>query len=234
MLDFTNLLTGSDLLTSAATDVTFVQAVVTIAITVLLGLVISFTYKLTTDKAEYSPNFFLTLILIPAVIAIIILLIGSNVARAFSLAGAFSIIRFRSAPGNPKDITYVLFSMAAGLACGMGSYIYSFFFTLVLCVLMVIFYAVKLGSVKESFYTLKITIPEDLNFKGAFDDVLDKYTKSYTLGKIKTADMGSVFELTYGVTLPNNADIKDFMDEVRCRNGNLTVLLSHDANNREF
>jgi hypothetical protein len=223
-----------NLFTSSIEVVSLGEAILTILLAVVLGAGISFTYKGTTDASEYSENFFLTLILVPAVIAVIILLIGSNVARAFSLAGAFSIIRFRSAPGNPKDITYVLFSMAAGLACGVGGYIYAIFFTAVLCILMVVFYSVKLGTIKEDSYVLKITVPESLNFKGAFDDVLKTYASKYKLKKIRTADMGSVFELTYSLSMADNVDVKAFMDTIRCRNGNLTVLLSLDAKNTDF
>lgn len=223
-----------NLFTGSLTAVSISEALLTILLTVILGMAISITYKLTTEVADYSENFFLTLILVPAVISVIILLIGSNVARAFSLAGAFSIIRFRSAPGNPKDITYVLFSMAAGLACGTGGYIYALLFTFILCVLMIIFYSINLGKAKQNQYILKITIPENLNFKGAFDDILKEHTKHFKLNKIKTADMGSVFELTYSLSMTENANIKELMDSIRCRNGNLTVLLSLDAGTREF
>jgi uncharacterized membrane protein YagU involved in acid resistance len=228
MLDFTELIGQS------MASVTLPEVLITILLSVILGGVISATYKLTTESSEYSKNFFLTLILIPAVIAAIILLIGSNVARAFSLAGAFSIIRFRSAPGNPKDITYVLFSMAAGLACGVGAYLYAVIFTVVLCVLMVVFYKMKLGETKKSKYSLKITIPESLNFKGVFDEILQGYTTDYKLNKVKTVDMGSLFELSYSLTVKDDTDIKEFIDKIRCRNGNLTVLLSMAESNTEF
>ncbi len=214
--------------------ISLIEVIITIFLSIALGAMIGYTYKITTDLVDYSRNFFLTLILIPAVIAVIILLIGSNVARAFSLAGAFSIIRFRSAPGNPKDITYVLFSMAAGLACGVGSYIYSLIFTIILCAFMIILCKIKLGEVKNHEYILKIIIPENLNFKGVFDDILKKYSNSFKLTKIKTADMGSVFELCYSLTIKDNIDLKEFMDKIRCRNGNLTILLSLAANNNEF
>lgn len=223
-----------NLFISSAAAVSITEALLTIFLTIILGIAISFTYRLTTDTSDYSENFFLTLILIPAVISVIILLIGSNVARAFSLAGAFSIIRFRSAPGNPKDITYVLFSMAAGLACGIGGYIYAIIFTLMLCIFMVIFYASGIGKVKKGSYILKIIIPEDLNYKGVFDDILTKYAHTSKLVKIRTADMGSVFELTYNLTIADNTDTKELIDSIRCKNGNLTVVLSLDANNREF
>jgi type III secretory pathway component EscS len=228
------MLNIAELFTQSATVVSFSEAILTIITAVILGVMISLTYKVTTEISEYSQNFFLTLIIVPAVIAVIILLIGSNVARAFSLAGAFSIIRFRSAPGNPKDITYVLFSMAAGLACGVGGYVYAFLFTVVLCILMLVFFKTGFGKTKQTEFTLKITIPESLNFKGVFDDVLKEYTTRFSLTKIKTADMGSVFELTYSLSVADDTDVKEFMDKLRCKNGNLTILLTMAENNKEF
>lgn len=228
MLDFINIFTAS------ASVVSVTEALLTIFLSVILGTAIGFTYRLTTDTADYSENFFLTLILVPAVVAVIILLIGSNIARAFSLAGAFSIIRFRSAAGNPKDITYVLFTMAAGLACGVGGYVYALLFTAVLCVVMIAFYFSGVAKTGKSKYILKITVPEDLNFKGVFDEVIGEFADTFKLSKIKTADMGSVFELTYNISMADNKDAKELMDAVRCKNGNLTVQLTLDAMNREF
>lgn len=180
----------------------------------------------TSNKGGYAQSFALTLVVIPTVIAIIVLLIGSNVARAFSLAGAFSIIRFRSAPGDPKDITYVLFTMAAGLACGVGAYGYAGVFTIFLCVLMFILNVINFGKAKVSNKLLKVTIPEDLDYEGAFDDILGKYTTKYELVKVKTIDLGSLFQLIFTVTMDNSKSQKEFIDELRCRNGNLNIILS--------
>jgi hypothetical protein len=210
------------------------SAVITILTAVVLGFIISLTYMKTAQNGNYTQNFAITLILLPAIIAIIILLIGSNVARAFSLAGAFSIIRFRSAPGNPKDITYVLFAMAAGLACGMSTFAYALIFTVVLCVCMFILCKAKVGQPKQNDYVLKITIPESLNFKGVFDSILKDYVTAYTLSKIKTADMGSVFELTYHLTISESTDVKELIDKLRCKNGNLTITLTMADNDSEF
>jgi uncharacterized membrane protein YhiD involved in acid resistance len=171
---------------------------------------------------------------VPTVIAIIILLIGSNVARAFSLAGAFSIIRFRSAPGDPKDIAYVLFTMAAGLSCGVGYFGYAILFTVFLCSLMFILNMLNFGVKKSSHKTLKITIPEDLDYEGAFDDVFDEFTKAYELKKVRTTDLGSLYELAYIITMDNQVNQKDFIDALRCRNGNLNITLSMHADAAEY
>ena len=223
--------TLTELLAASTTSISMTQVLITMIATVILGLVIGYTYKFTTDAGDYTQGFFHTLVMVPTLIALIILLIGGNVAGAFSLAGVFSIIRFRSTQGNPKDISFVLFSVAAGLACGVSCYIYAVVFTLILCLIILVFKLVKLGVPKKSSYSLKITIPENLNFKGIFDEILDEYSSNYRLAKIKTADMGSVFELSYDIEMSDSVDPKEFMDKIRCKNGNLTVLLSLAASN---
>jgi hypothetical protein len=200
----------------------------------MLGALISITYMKTCNKNAYSQNFSLTLIIIPTVIAIIILLIGSNVARAFSLAGAFSIIKFRSAPGDPKDIAYVLFTMAAGLACGVGFFGYAVLFTVFLCLLMFTLNVFNFGAKKNSQKLLKITIPEDLDYEGAFDEVFAQFTTAFELKKIRTTDLGSLYELVYTVTMENSVKQKDFIDALRCRNGNLNITLSMAADTAEY
>jgi hypothetical protein len=223
------------LFNAAAADstISITTALLTILVSFLLGGFISLTY-MKTSKNNYSQNFALTLVLIPSVVAIIILLIGSNIARAFSLAGAFSIIKFRSAPGDPKDIAYVLFTMAAGLSCGAGYYGYAVLFTVLLCLLMIALSVLNFGARKSAQKQLKITIPEDLDYEGAFDEVLDKYTLRHELKKVKTTDMGSLYELVYIVTTDNRTSQKEFMDAIRCRNGNLNITLSMCADGPEF
>ncbi|MDR3209033.1 MAG: DUF4956 domain-containing protein [Oscillospiraceae bacterium] len=201
----------------------------------LLGLLISVVYMKTHKTKNPSQSFALTLVLLPAVITIIILLVGNNVARAFSLAGAFSIIRFRSAPGDPKDITYVLFSMAVGLATGMGFLLYAAVVGVALCAVTVLLEVFKFARPRGAEKILKITVPENLDFQNAFDGVLQKYSLSATLRKIKTADLGSLYELNYSVVTKTGISEKDFIDELRCRNGNLNITLALDAPaNAEF
>ncbi|MDF2545989.1 MAG: hypothetical protein K0R93_887 [Anaerosolibacter sp.] len=220
--------------TSASGSISLSSAILTIAVSFLLGGLISLTYMKTSNKIAYSQNFSLTLILVPTVIAIIILLIGSNVARAFSLAGAFSIIRFRSAPGDPKDIAYVLLTMATGLACGTELYGYAILFTTVLCLLMATLHFTNFGGKKFSQKLLKIIIPEDLDYEGAFDEVFEKFTISHDLRKVKTTDLGSLYELVYMVSLNENVKQKEFLDALRCRNGNLNITLSMAADAAEY
>jgi hypothetical protein len=160
------------------------------------------------------------------VVALIILLIGSNVARAFSLAGAFSLIRFRSAPGDATDITYVLFTTAVGLACGMLSIAYAAVFTVIMCAIMIIIHFTKYGIPKNTLMTLKIMVPENLNFQGVFNDVLVKYTVSYRLKRIKTIEFGSLFEVVYNIKINDKCPQKEFIDALRVLNGNLSISLT--------
>jgi len=191
-----------------------------------LGLLISVIYYKTHEKEGYQVGFAITLVMLPAIICIIIMLIGNNVARAFSLAGAFSLIRFRSAPGDPKDIAYVFFTMSVGLACGMGYLAYGLAFAIIMCTVMVLLHHTNFASPKTTGMQLKITIPEDLNFQGLFDDILAKYTSGWTLKRVKTSEFGTLFEVVFSINLNENADQKQFIDELRCRNGNLNILLT--------
>jgi len=220
--------------TANGASIPLMDSILTIVISFILGTVISITYMRTANNRVYSQNFALTLVSIPTIIAIIVLLIGSNVARAFSLAGAFSIIRFRSAPGDPKDISFVLFAMAAGLACGVGFYGYAILFTVFLCALMFVLSLINFGRRKVSSMILKITIPEDLDYEGAFDEVFNEFTRSHELIKVKTTDMGSLFQLIFTVTLDNSKSQKEFIDALRCRNGNLNITLSLNEDNAEY
>ncbi|ABR48160.1 conserved hypothetical protein [Alkaliphilus metalliredigens QYMF] len=219
--------------TTAQTTISLVTAMLTIMVSFVLGGMVSLTYRRTCEKSSYSQNFSLTLVLLSVVVAIIILLIGSNVARAFSLAGAFSIIRFRSAPGDPKDIAYVLFTMAAGLACGVGFYGYGVLFTTVLCLLMLVLNFINFGEQNFSQKMIKITVPEDLDFEGAFDEVFESFTDSYQLIKVKTIDLGSLYQVVYMVTMDHKTNQKEFLDALRCRNGNLNITLALSGDGKE-
>lgn len=198
----------------------------TLGIALILGLFISFVYIQAHKKEGYSAGFILTLIMLPAIISVIILLIGNNVARAFSLAGAFSLIRFRSAPGEPKDIAYVLFTLSIGLACGMGYFTFAGVFAAFLSLFMVLLHYTNFATPKANTMQLKITIPENLNFQGLFDDILNFHTDSWYLKRIKTSDFGTLFEIVYSINLKNSTDQKVFLDELRCRNGNLNITLT--------
>ena len=189
--------------------------ILSMAAALIFGLLISLTYI-----------FAITLTMLPIILTVIILFVGSNVARAFSLAGTLSIIRFRSAPGDPEDIGYIFFDIAAGLACGVGLFFWGAIFVLLLCLFMIVISKVDFARPKSTAKQLKITIPENLDYEGVFDEILKRYTNSYVLRRVKTTDLGSLFELTYSLKMIKGADEKEFIDELRTRNGNLNIVLS--------
>jgi hypothetical protein len=194
-------------------------------VALVLGLVISMIYIISDRKRRFSTNFAITLVILPAIVAIVIMLVGSNVARAFSMAGAFALVRFRSVPGDSKDIASVFFSMAVGLATGLGYISFAVVFTVFIGLAYMVLMLTGYGVLKTTQKVLRITIPENLNFKGVFDDVFEEYTKDAALDKVKTTNLGSMYELTYVVILKADVDEKKFIDDLRCRNGNLNIIL---------
>ena len=216
------------ILSNVSADITVGGAVITMLVAIVFGVVIGLTYYKTQEE-NYQRSMAVTLLMLPIILSVIIMFVGSNIARAFSLAGTLSIIRFRSAPGDPKDIGFIFFDIAAGLACGVGLYGYGAIFVVLLCVVMILIEKFGLFEKKSVEKTLRITIPESLNYQGAFDEILKKYTKKYTLTRIKTTDLGSLFELNYNVIMLHDEDEQEFINELRCRNGNLNIILAVGA-----
>lgn len=220
--------------TNTDSAITITNLLISIVTALLLGAVISVVNMKTQKENPPSQSFNLTLVILPAIVAMIILLVGSNIARAFSLAGAFSIIRFRSVAGGPKDITYVLFSLAIGLASGMGYISYAVLMAGILCVVVILLETFKFGQSSAISKTLKITIPEDLDYEDAFEGVLKRYTSHYNLSMVKTTNLGSLYQLIYNVTIKENIKEKDLIDELRCRNGNLNISLIMSPQIKEY
>lgn len=220
--------------TSDGTVFTISNFLIAIGVALILGFIVSLCYILTQKDKNPSHSFALTLVMLPAVIAIIIFFVGNNVARAFSLAGVFTIVRFRSTPGDPKNITYVLLTSAIGLACGLGFVVYAAIAAVILCGVMILLEMLKIGKSKTISKMLKITMPEDLDYENALDDILKKYTTTFTLQKIKTTNLGSLYELSYSIITPSDINQKEFIDALRCRNGNLNITLVLAGDTGEF
>ncbi|MDD6672404.1 MAG: DUF4956 domain-containing protein [Eubacteriales bacterium] len=225
MQDFLYNLTSGDYATMLSW-----QSVLEVVISAsIIGFVISLVYMLTHKKEGYSQAFCVSLILLAPIVGMVILVIGNNVATAFSLAGAFALVRFRSAPGDPKDIAFVFMSVTMGLTCGLGYWIYAALAVAVLCVIILVLHFVNYAGKKGNTYELKITVPETLNYVGVFDDVLKKYTNSFKLARVKSVDFGALFELSFSVNLKDDKDIRKMLDELRAMNGNLKIMLSTEA-----
>lgn len=199
-------------------------------VAVILGLAIAFTYMFTHDRECFSKNHTITLVMLPAIISMIIALVvpivGNNLATAFSIAGVFTIIRFRSLPADPKDVAYVAFTLAVGLACGLGYIYIGMLFTVLMIIVLLLLKAAKFAVPRKKAMLLKITVPEDLNFESAFDDVLKKYTNSFSLQRVRTCDFGALFEISYKIQIDDNISKKEFVDELRVINGNLNIILT--------
>ena len=223
----------NSILTNASAEITVSGTVLTIICALIYGCLIAFTYYKTQDDALYQRSLAITLVMLPVILSVIIVFIGSNIARAFSLAGTLSIIRFRSAPGDAKDIGFIFFDIAAGLACGVGLLGYGFIFVVILCAVIFVVEKCQLFDKNSKLKTLKITVPEDLNYEGAFEDVLNKYTVQHSLTKIKTTDLGSLFELCYSISMKKGVNEHEFLDAIRCRNGNLNIILASAPQNRQ-
>lgn len=200
-------------------------SILSILTALALGLAIALCYLFTQKKGSCTKDFVVAIALIPAIVAVVILLVGNSVARAFSLAGAFALIRFRSAPGSAKDIAVVFLSTAMGLACGLGYLLFGAAAAVMICAVLAVLSRTRFGEPRGSEKQLKITIPEDLNYTGVFDDIFTEYFTECELVNVRTANMGTLYELTYLVSLKDGADEKELIDSVRCRNGNLNISL---------
>lgn len=190
----------------------------------LIGFLISTIYIITHRKEGYSQSYVLTIIMLPTIISLILLLIDTT-AGALSLAGAFTLVRFRSVPGDPKDIAYIFFAMSSGVACGIGYIGFAAVFFVILGAVMFILSETNFGGAKTNHMTLKVAIPENLDYQGVFDPVLKKYTTFYKLRRVKTTNFGTLFELVYSVDVADHIDQKKFIDELRALNGNMTINL---------
>lgn len=189
------------------------------------GLLIALCAALTGRCAR---SFAASLVVLPVIVQVVILMVNGNVGTGVAVMGAFSLVRFRSAPGSSREITLIFLAMCAGLATGMAYAGYALAATAAVCLLMVALYRLPLGDRLSPLY-LRVTIAEDLDYTGVFDDLFDRYTRRHHMEGVKTTNMGSLFELRYTVTLRDPRQEKAFLDELRCRNGNLTVSLTRNA-----
>ena len=213
------------ILSTTSATISMENCIICIAVSIILGIIISATHKITTKT---TPNFLLTLTLLPLLVQVVILLINGNLGTSLAVAGAFSLIRFRSMQGNSKELISIFWAMAIGLALGMGYIILAVVITVIVAILMVIINKILTNTQNSSTRKLKIVIPENLDYSEVFDDLMKKYTDKSELKKAKTTNMGSTYELSYMVNLKKNIKEKDFIDEIRVRNGNMLVMLERE------
>ena len=208
--------------TTATVDITQIMLVALTSI--ILGIVLAFTHKVTTKS---NKNFLISIAILPLLISIVIIMVNGNLGTSVAVLGAFSLVRFRSIPGNSKEIVSVFFAMTVGLVLGMGNLIFALLVTILGSILLIGLDKLKIFDNKEKEKILKITIPENLDYTEVFDDIFNKYVKKCELTQVKTTNMGSMFDLTYSVVLKEGIDEKELIDELRIKNGNLKIVLTH-------
>lgn len=196
-----------------------------IGISLVMGIIMALSFMY---KTRYTKSFVITLALLPAVVCVVIMMVNGNVGAGVAVAGAFSLVRFRSVPGTAKEICALFLAMGTGLIAGMGYLAFAMLFTIIMCLMFLIYNRFDFGSKENSkkYKTLTIVIPEDLDYTGIFDDIFKEFTTDYNLVRVKTTNMGSLFKLTYNITLRDKANEKKMIDSLRCRNGNLEIMVS--------
>ena len=211
--------------TTTIASISTANCAIAIIVAIILGVVISVTHKLTTRSTQ---NFLITLGLLPVLVEVVILLVNGNLGTSLAVAGAFGLIRFRSMQGTSKEIISIFWAMTVGLALGMGYIVYAVIITITVAILMFLYNTVfnKTTDIKQR--KLKIVIPENLDYEEVFNDIFRKYTKKCEIRKARTTNMGSTYELSYFVSLKNGIKEKDFLDEIRVRNGNMLVMLERN------
>ena len=215
-----DLIFGSIITNGTITGASFLIATVC---SLAIGLFIAFMY---TIKSSYSRSYIITLALLPAIVQMVIMLVNGNIGAGVAVAGAFSLVRFRSAPGTGKEITSIFLAMAVGLATGMGYIGIAAIFAVIITLANLILMGSGFGSGAAEEKTHKITVPEGLDFEGIFDDIFARYTTKAELCEVKTSGMGSLYKLNYSIVMRNRASTKGMIDEMRQRNGNLEISCS--------
>lgn len=193
-----------------------------IFISLIAGLIIACSYMY---KTKYTKSFVITLALLPAVVCVIIMMVNGNVGTGVAVAGAFSLVRFRSVPGTAKEIGMLFLAMGTGLISGMGYLAFAILFAVILCAVFIIYNSFNFGAKKNAnmYKSIRITIPEDLDYTEIFDDIFSEYTYSCELVGVKTTNLGSMFRITYDITLKDPSKEKEMIDKIRQRNGNLEI-----------
>lgn len=215
---------------SSTTGVTPGEFLLCSVISLAFGAVIALIHSF---KNMYSKNMLLSLVVLPVVIQTVIMLVNGNIGTGIAVMGAFSLVRFRSAQGNAREITSIFLATTVGLAMASGFVAIAGALIILIGVVTIILASTSIGDITYGVRDLKITIPENLDFEGIFDDIFDAYTSKITLDHVKSVNMGSLFELKYRVVMKKNVSEKAFIDAIRCRNGNLTISLSRASTPKE-
>lgn len=213
------------------TELTLTSFLICMGVSLLLGVG---TALVAGYRSRSTQSLAVTLAILPAVVQAVIMLVNGSIRAGIAVAGAFSLVRFRSAPGTAREIAAIFLAMAIGLATGMGYVGLAALLFLILAGAMLALTALRFGQKEDAGRILKITIPEDLDYDGLFDDLFERYTTAHTLEKVKTTNMGTLYELRYRITLRQEPVPKVFLDELRCRNGNLNITCCREESHESL
>ena len=203
------------------------------AASVILGFILAFVYHKTDSRS--SKSLFIAITVIPLIVQVVIMLVNGKLGTGIAVMGAFSLVRFRSAQGSAKEISMIFMAMCSGLISGVGYIAYALLCTVIMCAIVMVCNYVSAHKKKNArIRTLKMTVPEDLDYSGAFDGIFESYTDSCEAVSVRTANMGSLFKLTYRVTMKAGASEKEFIDSLRMRNGNLEIALLNEEEKDEL
>ncbi len=217
-----SIISGGELTATVFAEITFAA--------LICGLIIAGAYMI---KNKYSRSFVITLVLLPAIVELVIVLVNGNIGAGVAVAGAFSLVRFRSAPGKGQEITSIFLAMAVGLALGMGYIGIAVTFSVIIAGINLLLNVIGFGGRENVERMLRITVPENLDYENRFDDIFTKYLDSYDYEEVKTVNMGSLYKISLKVVMKNGASVKEMMDEIRKRNGNLEISMGRPVTAQE-
>ncbi len=222
---FESFLQSTDAVYGTTTPTVSIGSFITCLIaSLVMGFGVSLIYMLTHRKEGYTQSYATTLIMLPPIVCVLLMLI--NFIGGIAIAGIFGLTRYRSVAADPRDIGYVFMAMAIGVVTGMGYVAYAVIFLIVMGIVLIVLHLMQYAAPRTSDMTLKISIPENLNYDGLFDAVLNKYCASWKLRRVKTTNFGSMFDCIYSIQLPDNVEQKKMIDELRTLNGNMTITLT--------
>ncbi|MGN6712293.1 DUF4956 domain-containing protein [Anaerocolumna jejuensis] len=211
----------TSIIASVTGSLTIETALICTVVSLILGGIIAVIYM---TQGTYTKSFIITLILLPALVQAVIMVVNGNLGAGVAVMGAFSLVRFRSIPGSSKEISSIFFAMVVGLATGMGYITYAVLITVIIGLALFLLSRFSFGDKKNINKELRVTIPENLDYTDVFDDIFKKYTNNVTLTKVKTTNLGSMYDLYYEIELLDGSKEKEMIDDIRCRNGNLTII----------
>jgi len=213
----------TSILNDVATGLTAMQMLLCVGTSLGLGALVAIAYWL---GGRASKPLAVALVVLPAIVQTVIMIVNGNVGAGVAVMGAFSLVRFRSVPGSAREISFIFLAMAIGLATGMGYLTFAAVITVVISLVLVLLGKMPVGMSKRQEKILRVLMPEDLDYTGVFDDIFEQYTHSWEIERVKTTNLGSMFEVRYIIVLKDASKEKEMIDAIRCRNGNMTIVCS--------